>query len=199
MLRRAMRLLPVLAAAIAAAALSAGSFAVAGDHRGDHRQSGDRHHGNHHGCHGKAFSAWDEEWLMMSIQGDRFEIAGGQLAQQKGTISQVRELGIRLEVDHSKSLRDAVDVATKLGIEVPDSPSPTQQWQLRVVARFHGTKFDRWYSDLEVQDHMQDIQEAEDEVEKGCNPDIRQLAADELPVLREHLALAQAALEASSH
>jgi putative membrane protein len=200
MVRRVVRLLPVLAAAIAAAMLSTGSFALAGDHRGDHHKSGDWHRDNHHqGSHGKRFSAWDEEWLMMSIQGDRFEIAGGQLAQQKGTTQQVRDLGARLVADHSKSLQDAIDVANKLGIEVPDSPSPSQQWELRAVARFHGSNFDRGYSDLEVQDHIQDITEAEDEVDKGCNREIKQLAADDLPVLREHLALAQAALRASSH
>jgi putative membrane protein len=105
---------------------------------------------------------------MMSIEGDRFEIAGGKLAQKRGTIPEVVQLGARLVADHSKSLADAVEVAHKLGIEVPDSPSPTQQWELRVVSRFHGAKFNRWYSDLEVQDHKQDITEATDEVEKGA-------------------------------
>jgi putative membrane protein len=197
MSRRIARVVPALAAALAAALLSAGSIAIAGGshhHRGDH-QSASGHH--HKGCFGKRYSAWDEEWLMMSIQGDRFEIAGGTLAQQKGTNSAVRELGARVVADHTKSLGDAVDVAKKLGIEVPDSPSPTQQWQLRVVSTFSGNAFDRWYSDLEVQDHMQDITEAEDEVEKGCNRDIRKLAEDDLPVLRQHLALAEEALRAS--
>jgi putative membrane protein len=192
-------MLPVLAAAVAAAVLSAGSFAVAGDNPGEHHSPGASHHGDHKGCHGNRFSAWDEEWLMMSIEGDRFEIAGGHIAQQKGTIPQVRDLGARLVADHSKSLQDAIDVAHTLGIEVPDSPSPSQQWELRVVAHFQGSKFDRWYSDLEVQDHIQDITEAQDEVDKGCNDKIKQLAADDLPVLHEHLTLAKAALEASSH
>jgi putative membrane protein len=204
--RSVVRFLPALAAALAAALLGAGSFAFAGDRGGPsgegghwghhHSQRGD-HSGRgqgygHNGGHRRHYSAWDEEWLMMSIEGDRFEIAGGQLAQQKSSSSDVRAFGARLVADHSKSLQDAVEVAEKLGIEVPDSPSPTQQWQLRVVAGFSGSQFDRWYADLEVQDHKQDITEAEDEVEKGHNPKIRQLAADDLPVLREHLALAEA-------
>jgi putative membrane protein len=195
MSRRIARVLPATAAALVAALLGAGSLAVAG---GEHRQ-GEHHRGDHHhkGCHGKRFSAWDEQWLMMSIEGDRFEIAGGHLAEQKGASQQVRQLGARLVADHSKSLEDAVKVAEKLGIDVPDSPSPTQDWQLRVVATFSGGAFDRWYSDLEVQDHKQDITEAEDEVEKGCNGEIRKLAQDDLPVLHEHLSLAEAALEAS--
>jgi putative membrane protein len=149
-------------------------------------------------CQDERFSAWDEEWLMMSIEGDRFEIAGGMLAQHKATTQIVRDLGARLVADHTKSLQDAVDLATKLGIEVPSEPSPSQQWELRAVAQFSGKAFDRWYSDLEVQDHIQDIQETSDEVEKGCNPDVRQEARDDLPVLQQHLELAKAALAAVS-
>ena len=67
-------------------------------------------------------------------------------------------------------------VANELGIDVPSEPSPTQQWELRVVQTFSGSEFDRWYSDLEVQDHKQDIQEAQDEVDKGCNDQIKSLA-----------------------
>jgi putative membrane protein len=180
--------------------IGAGSFALAHDRSGAQHRSGSNHHRSckhHKPCDQGRFSAWDEEWLMMSIQGDRFEIAGGKLAQTKGTIPEVRQLGARLVADHTKSLQDAIEVARKLGIEVPDSPSPTQKWQLRVVATFSGRDFDRWYSDLEVQDHKQDIKEAQDEVEKGCNRKVRQNAKDDLPVLREHLALAQAALAAS--
>jgi putative membrane protein len=185
MSRRTSRLLPALAAALAALFVTAGSFALADGHKG--------HNGHQHkGCHGKRFSAWDEQWLMSSIEGDRFEIAGGQLAQSKGDSQAVRDLGARLVTDHSKSLHDAVDVAEHLGIDVPGEPSPSQQWELRAVA--HLSPFDHWYADLEVQDHTQDIKESEDEVKKGCNRAIRHLAADDLPTLREHLALAEAAL-----
>jgi putative membrane protein len=183
MSRRTGRFLPAIAAALAALLVGAGSMALADG--GDNGHS--RHH--HHGCHGKHFSAWDEQWLMSSIEGDRFEIAGGQLAQRKASSSEVRDFGARLVRDHSKSLADAVEVAKRLGIDVPGEPSPTQQWELRAVA--HLSPFDRWYADLEVQDHIQDITEAQDEVEKGCNRAIRHLAAEDLPTLHQHLAIAK--------
>jgi putative membrane protein len=147
-------------------------------------------------CERGKYSAWDEQWLMSSIQGDRFEIRGGQIAQDNAAAQIVRDLGARVKTDHTKSLQDAVAVAQELGIDVPDSPTPSQQWELRVVAHFHGNEFDRWYSDLEVQDHIQDIEEAQAEVDKGCNPKVRQNAKDDLPVLKEHLRLAKAALAA---
>jgi putative membrane protein len=196
MLRRAVRVLPLVATALALALFGTGSFAVAGskhDHQLTSRQGSDD---QRHGCDEGRFSAWDEEWLMMSIEGDLFEIQGGNLAQHRATTQIVRDLGARLVADHTKSLQDAVAVAKELGIEVPSAPSPSQQWQLRAVAQFKGVEFDRWYADLEVQDHIQDIHEAQDEVDKGCNDQIRQLAKDDIPVLQEHLRLAQAALAA---
>jgi putative membrane protein len=212
------RLLPLLAAALLLGLLGTGSFALAdGGHHsssGQHSSggqthqagnSGDANHSNtsdqHQGtdnnrCDDRGYSAWDEQWLMMSIQGDLFEIQGGNLAQQKATTQAVRDLGARLVKDHTKSLHDAVDVAHRLGIDVPDKPSPSQQWELRAVAQFRGADFDRWYSDLEVEDHLQDIQETQDEIDKGCNDQIKQLADDDLPVLQQHLELARAALTA---
>ncbi|HEY4281277.1 MAG TPA: DUF4142 domain-containing protein [Conexibacter sp.] len=195
MFRRPGRLAVLLAAVLVAGLVSAGSFAVARDkedHHSDHgKGSGQRCDAR---CSGKHFSAWDEEWLMMSIQGDRFEIQGGNLAQQKGSSQAVRDLGAVLVKDHTESLADAVELAQRLGIDVPSGPSPSQQWELRTVASFSGRDFDRRYADLEVQDHVQDISEARDEAGKGCNKDVRHTAKDDIPVLQKHLELAQHAL-----
>jgi putative membrane protein len=196
MLRRSGRIVLLFVAALLFASLSAGSFAVARDK--DHHPHGTNGsaHRLHERCDRTHFSAWDEQWLMTSIEGDHFEIRGGKLAQQKARTQIVRDLAGVLIRDHSTSLADAVNVADKLGIEVPKDPSPSQQWELRAVAQFEGAAFDHWYADLEVQDHIQDISEARDEVEKGCNDDIRDLAKDDIPVLQGHLELARRALDA---
>jgi putative membrane protein len=81
---------------------------------------------------------------------------------------------------------------------VPSSPTPSQLWELRAVASFKGKAFDRWYSSLEVFDHLQDIDETATEVTNGTNSQVRDDAKTELPVLKAHLRLARAALAASS-
>src|SRR4051794_31795471 len=55
----------------------------------------------------KSYSPLDEYLLQSSIQGDRFEIAGGKLAEGRGTTPAVRALGTRLVKDHTASLADA--------------------------------------------------------------------------------------------
>ncbi len=138
-------------------------------------------------------SPFDENYLQTAIQGDRFEVIGGRLAKRRGHSVAVRALGARLLKDHKQSLKDAIDLANKLDIDVPKKPTPLMQWELRAVRHFHGRAFDRWYTDLEVQDHKQDIKEASDETSKGSDPELKKSAADELPTLREHLKLSRAA------
>jgi putative membrane protein len=205
-MHRVGRILPLLTAALLPGLIATGSFAVANgqsrhqgrDQRhGANTRSSDQRSGDRR-CGDAGYSAWDEQWLKMSIQGDRFEIQGGDLAQHKATKQIVRDLGARLVKDHTKSLQDAVDDARKLGIDVPQTPSPSQQWELRAAAQFKGAEFDKWYSDLEVQDHIQDIQDAQDEIDKGCNEQIKQLAKDDLPVLQQHLELARTAAAAAA-
>ncbi|MEA2293535.1 MAG: hypothetical protein QOE86_1174, partial [Solirubrobacteraceae bacterium] len=77
MLGRAFRVLPSLAAALAAGLVATGSLAVADDQ--SHQQG--RHHHHHQAqCDQGRYSAWDEQWLTMSIEGDLFEIQGGKFA-----------------------------------------------------------------------------------------------------------------------
>jgi putative membrane protein len=143
------------------------------------------------GSRGHATSAQDATWLTTGIQGDRFEIVGGTAAQTKGATAPMKAFGARLVRDHSKSLRDAVRAARRFGVDVPKTPSPSEQWELRTVGSFTGAAFDRSYADLEVQDHIQDIQETKDEISDGCNATVRGLARDDLPVLRQHLRIAR--------
>jgi putative membrane protein len=144
-----------------------------------------------------AFSPLDEHWLQSSIQGDRFEIAGAKLALGRSSNAAVRKLAARLRKDHTKSLKEAVAEARRLGISVPKNPTPPQAWEIAAVATFGGRAFDRQYSSLEVGDHLQDITESKEERAKGANTAIRKLAAQDLPELRAHLRLSRAAFRAS--
>ena len=141
----------------------------------------------------------DEQYLKTSSQGDMFEIAGGKLALKKSHNKAVRALAQRLIKDHSKSLADAKQVAQKYGVSLENKPTPSQQWELQAVSALASKGFDRWYSDLEVLDHQQDIQETSDEISMGSNADVKKLASDDLPVLKTHLKMSQTALKSAKH
>jgi putative membrane protein len=137
-----------------------------------------------------ALSAADKQWLQMSISGDRFEIQGGQLAQQRAAAQPVKDYAARLVADHTKSLKEAVALAKAHNVHVPKVPTPSQQWELATVGALTGAAFDRAYVDLETTDHQQDISETADEVSDGTNLGVRRAAKKDLPVLRAHLQIA---------
>jgi putative membrane protein len=143
-------------------------------------------------------SGLDKQYLTSAIQGDRFEIAGGKLAQSKSQNAQIRALGARLVKDHMKSLHEAVQMAHSFNVDVPKAPTPSERWELQIVGSLSGQAFDQWYARLEVEDHHQDISEAADEVTDGTDKQVRSAAHDEIPILRTHLHLSQAALKAVS-
>ena len=142
-------------------------------------------------------SAADKQYMKTALAGDLFEIAGGQLARAKSNNPAVIRLANRLTTDHRKSFIEDAKLARKLGVEVPHSPLPSMVWELKMVASLHGKAFNHWYSSLEVYDHVQDIQEASDEVKDGTNSQVRDSARKEIPTLRVHLALARGALRAN--
>jgi putative membrane protein len=141
-------------------------------------------------------SGLDEEYLQTSMKGDHFEILGGKIALAISHNAKVRALARRLIKDHTKSLADAKKFAKTYGIETENSATKSEQWELRVIGAMRGAAFDRWYTRLEVADHRQDIEEATTEVEEGFNSAIRADAKQELPILRTHLKLSEAALRA---
>lgn len=144
-----------------------------------------------------SLSGLDKQYLTSAIQGDRFEIAGGKLAQTKSQNPKVQALGARLVKDHTKSLHEALRLAHAFNVSVPKAPSPTERWELTIVASLSGTSFDRWYASLEVADHHQDISEAADEVSDGANEQVRSSAHKEIPTLRIHLRLSEEALKSA--
>jgi len=141
--------------------------------------------------------AQDENWLMTSISGDRFEIAGGKIALSKASVPAVRTLAHRLIVDHTKSLHDAVQLALRWGLKPPPAATPSEQWELNRLRYMPKSWFDAQYSALEVKDHNQDIEETGFEARKGSAPDIRREALKDLPMLNLHLRLSKAAAKAA--
>jgi len=202
------RLVPALLALAVAAALGAATLARAEDgHHGDRNRTEQKTASSSSTTSSSASSSSsdnsvcgeDVTWLQTSISGDRFEIDGGKLALTKTHNPKVIELAQTLIKDHTQSLQSAIELAAKLGIDVPSEPTPSMQWELEEVGELSGTAFDHDYSELEVQDHIQDIQETTDEVKMGCNDEVRDEASKDIPMLQYHLQLAQEALASAAN
>ena len=143
-------------------------------------------------------SAQDENYLQSSAAGDSFEIKGAELALQRSHNPQVRDLAKLLRRDHTKWLHEAKAIGRQLHIpKVDNKPTPSQLWELRQLQAKTGADFDKQYSDLEVWDHHQDIEETKFEAKKGSSRKVVSDAKMELPGLAEHLKASRIALKSA--
>jgi putative membrane protein len=140
----------------------------------------------------------DRHYLNGEVRGSLYEIAGGRIAQQRGTTPKVKNLGAVLERDHLRSLDRSARLARRLGLKVPGNPDAAQHWSLHVAGTYAGLQFDQMYAWLQVAEHTVDIQDATEEARSGCKPQVRALARRSLPTLRMHLRLATEAQAAAN-
>lgn len=147
-------------------------------------------------CDQGRYSAADKMWLTSAAQGDHFEVAFGRLALERGNAS-VKELGSHLVSDHGNAIKKAEKIARDLKITLKDKPTPSQAWELDMLTK-PGTDFDAASARLGVADHTQDIEETQEAAKSGCNAEVRKLAQDTLPVLKQHLELAKKAERSNS-
>lgn len=120
------------------------------------------------------------------------EIETGKLAQQKGASSQVKEFGKRMVDDHSKSLEELRDIASKKGVELPNDTDLKHKASAKVLERLDGDKFDKQYmSMVGVSDHKRTHEMLQKVQNKATDPDLKAYAAKTIPVVHGHLESAQ--------
>src|SRR4051812_22805329 len=90
--------------------------------------------------------AFDQSWLQHTIQGSRAEVTSGLFAEHRARTPQVRALAAQLVGNHRHALNQAIRVAHQLGVEVPRSPTPTQQWLLIQMKKMTVSQFERFYT-----------------------------------------------------
>jgi putative membrane protein len=133
----------------------------------------------------------DMEFATEAAQGGLKEVQLGELAQQQAASDAVKEFGQRMVTDHGKANDQLKQIAQQKGIELPQE-LPTDAQQLHdELAQKSGEEFDRAYMDEMVKDHEEDVEKFRQYTENGQDPDLTGFAEETLPVLEEHLQLAQ--------
>jgi putative membrane protein len=133
----------------------------------------------------------DREFVNKAATGNLAEIELGRVAAQRAARPSVRSFGERMVTDHGRSNAELTSLARSKGIEVPTALEPSQQAVRDRLSALSGNDFDRAYMSEMVRDHTEDIALFERAAEISTDPDLKAWAAQSLPMLREHLALAR--------
>ncbi len=133
----------------------------------------------------------DRTFLREAARGDFAEIQAGQLAEQQARGESVKTFADRMVKDHSAVNDKLTTLAQSLSVTLPTKPSRTDVKQMDKLKGLSGAAFDRAYARNMVRDHRMDIRAFEHEAKYGTNSDVKSFAEATLPVLREHLSLAE--------
>ena len=140
----------------------------------------------------------DRKFLEEAAKGGLAEVEMGQLASERGESPEVKQFGQRMVQDHGKANDQLKQLAQSKGIEIPTQTDKSHQKKMEKLQKLNGAQFDKQYMDDMVKDHKKDVKDFDKEARKAKDPDVKNFAAQTAPTLKEHLQMAQAALNASS-
>jgi len=129
----------------------------------------------------------DATFVVNAANAGMTEVQLGQLAQQKGTMKDVKDYGAMMEKDHTAAGEKLKAIAAQKNITLPSTISNDMQKNVDDLQKKSGKDFDKAYISMMVDDHKKVISQFEDESKKGSDADIRAFADSTLHTLRHHL------------
>lgn len=135
----------------------------------------------------------DVSFMQAAAAQSHAEVIAGKVATTNASGADVRSFGERLMRDHMNADRRLDRLAMRLGVQLRSRPDGQQQDQLRRLEHLTGFAFDRAFlADMGVAAHQRAIALFQHESRaNNAAPAVRQFASDILPVLQEHLRIAQ--------
>jgi predicted outer membrane protein len=120
-----------------------------------------------------------------------FETRLGGLALQRASNSAVKQFAQQMVTDHTRMGNEWASLAARSGMRITPALDATQQQTISRLTSLTGADFDRQYMGTMVQDHQLAVSTFQSLGPSAQSADVRQLAANGLPALQQHLTMAQ--------
>jgi putative membrane protein len=131
-----------------------------------------------------------QTFVQQAAAANQFEIESSQLALQKTQNDKLRQFAQRMIDDHTK-IGDQMK-QTLQQANLPDPPAqlpPEQRALLDKLKNENGAAFDRGYFMDQLSGHRKAMRLIGSYARSGSNPALKKLAANTLPVIKEHMKL----------
>ena len=138
----------------------------------------------------------DRNFVAEAAQAGMAEVEHGNLAAQRATNPQVKQYAQRMVQDHTKSNDELKTIASARGLTPPTTMDRKHHRAMEKLGKLNGAEFDREYMKHMVDDHKKTVALFEKQAKSGKDGDLKSFAAKTLPILQEHLALAQSTHDA---
>ncbi|MFN3756446.1 MAG: DUF4142 domain-containing protein [Flavobacterium sp.] len=132
-------------------------------------------------------NANDAQFLVDASEMNLEAIHLGQLAQQRGHSTDVKELGSSMVESHTVSQRNLTELAKTKMVSIPTSTTNDSRDAHTKLNRNSGQDFDKAYVDLMVEKHKEAIELYEKASRDSNDSEIQNWATTSLRDLRKHL------------
>ncbi len=136
-------------------------------------------------------SAQDQTFIQQAALGGLSEVQAGQLAESKAQTPAVKQFGQHMIADHTPNNQELATLATQKGVTAPTKLDAFHAQQAASLQIQTGAAFDKAYIADEIAGHQQMAQLMQDEIASGTDPDLKAFAQKTMPVVQEHLTMAQ--------
>ncbi|WP_407156130.1 DUF4142 domain-containing protein [Bradyrhizobium sp. STM 3557] len=119
------------------------------------------------------------------------EVDLAKLAAQKASSTAVKDFAQRMIKDHSEANDRLASLAKANGIALPDQFDSEQRSMRDRLQQAGKTEFDHAYIRGQITDHQKTVQLLIYQIGSGENEDLKTFASDTLPIVLDHLRMAQ--------
>ncbi len=133
-----------------------------------------------------------EQFAREAAVGNEFEIKSSQLALQKSNNAEIKQFAEKIVQDHTQ-LADQMKERLKQA-NLPEVTPQLDEKHQALLTKLEGEKeaaFDRTYVQAQRKAHKQTVQLLEHYARRGDNKTLKELATNTLPMIKEHLKLAE--------
>jgi len=134
----------------------------------------------------------DEQFVQKASAMDLAEINLGRVAEQNASDSRVKQYGQRMVADHTKSSKELLTIADKLGVKPATKMEAKHAALFEKLGRLKGQEFDTAYMKHMAEDHEMAVMLFKQQAKSGKDAGLRAFAEKTLPVIEEHLKMAKA-------
>src|SRR5262245_25704861 len=133
----------------------------------------------------------DQNFVKEAAAGGMMEVELGKVAADKATNDKVKAFGRQMQEDHGKAAEELKALASSKGVQIPTALEGKHKRTVDRLSKLSGPEFDRQYIRTMIEDHKEDLKAFQREAEKGKDPDVKQFAAKYVPMIKNHLEMAQ--------
>ncbi len=137
----------------------------------------------------ESLSPKDQHFINEAWDINTTEVRLGNTVEKKATEEAVKSFGKRMIADHTKLNHELTKLAGTEDAKVPNSLDKQDENLIANLSRLNGSDFDKRYISAMIQGHTQAV--AMFETEAKCETPVGKWAAEALPTIKAHLALAE--------